>query len=151
MGLPFLRRRSAPRRALGRSCDEADAVSRARGHHDRSCGPSALTAPQPGESNGVGGRRWPHRGCGLQWGGVAMALTLREHFEFPELWRRFFEPDVMGGGFMRVEEFVDGDAMVIRAEMPGIDPDKDVELTISDGVLHVRAVRHEKSEEKSKD
>lgn len=80
-----------------------------------------------------------------------MALTLREHFEFPDLWRRFFEPDMLGGGWMRVEEFTDGDTMVIRAEMPGIDPDKDVELTISDGILHVRAVRHERTEEKSKD
>jgi len=79
-----------------------------------------------------------------------MALVRRERFEFPELWRRLFEPEFTGT-WMRVEEFVDGDKLVVRAELPGLDPDKDVELTISDGVLHVRAERQEKSEEKTKE
>lgn len=78
-----------------------------------------------------------------------MALMRREHFEFPELWRRFFEPDFTSA-WMRVEEFVDGDALVVRAELPGIDPDKDVELTVTEGMLHVRAEREEKSEHKTK-
>ena len=79
-----------------------------------------------------------------------MALVRRERFEFPELWRRLFEPEFTGT-WMRVEEFVDGDKLVVRAELPGLDPDKDVELTISDGVLHVCAERQEKSEEKTKE
>jgi len=79
-----------------------------------------------------------------------MALVRRERFEFPELWRRLFEPEFTGS-WMRVEEFVDGDKLVVRAELPGLDPDKDVELTISDGVLHVRAERQEKWEEKTKE
>lgn len=78
-----------------------------------------------------------------------MALMRREHFELPELWRRFFEPD-LSAPWMRVEEFVDGDTLVIRTELPDIDPDKDVELTISEGMLHVRAEREEKSERKTK-
>jgi len=48
---------------------------------------------------------------------------------------------------MRVEEFVDGDTAVVRAEMPGIDPDSDVEITVEDGILHVRAHREERTEE----
>jgi HSP20 family protein len=83
-------------------------------------------------------------------GGVEMALVRREHFEFPELWRRFLEPDGEAG-WLRVEEFVEDHNLVIRTEMPGIDPDKDVELTISDGVLHLRATREEKSEQREKD
>lgn len=79
-----------------------------------------------------------------------MALVRRERFEFPDLWRRLFEPELTGG-WMRVEEFVDGDALVVRAELPGLDPDKDVELTISDGVLHIRAEREERSEHKGKE
>ena len=79
-----------------------------------------------------------------------MALVRRERFELPDLWRRFFEPELTGG-WMRVEEFVDGDALVVRAELPGLDPDKDVELTISDGVLHIRAEREERSEHKGKE
>jgi HSP20 family protein len=31
----------------------------------------------------------------------------------------------------------DGPVFVVRAEMPGLDPDKDVELTVSDGVLWI--------------
>jgi HSP20 family protein len=32
---------------------------------------------------------------------------------------------------------------VVRVELPGIDPDKDVELTVSEGALHVRAERRQ--------
>ena len=79
-----------------------------------------------------------------------MALVRRERFEFPDLWRRFFEPELTGG-WMRLEEFVDGDTLVVRAELPGIDPDKDVEVTVGDGALHVRAERQEKSEHRDKE
>lgn len=42
-----------------------------------------------------------------------------------------------------VDEFHrDGD-LVIRAGLPGVDPEKDVELTVSGGMLHIRAERHE--------
>ena len=75
---------------------------------------------------------------------------VRSGYDFPELWRRFFTPD-LGGNWMRVEEFVDGDTLVVRAELPGIDPEKDVELTMSNGALHIRAERQEKSEKKTKD
>jgi HSP20 family protein len=78
------------------------------------------------------------------------SLVRRERFELPELWRRFFEPDFTGS-WLRVEEFVDGDKFVVKAELPGLDPDKDVELTITEGVLHIRAERHEKAEEKTKE
>jgi HSP20 family protein len=51
---------------------------------------------------------------------------------------------------IRVDEFQDDGTLVIRAELPGIDPDKDVELTISDGMLRIVAERREeeKTEEK---
>jgi HSP20 family protein len=41
--------------------------------------------------------------------------------------------------------------MVVRAELPGVDPDKDVDVSVSDGMLHIRAERREQSEEQSKD
>ena len=40
-----------------------------------------------------------------------------------------------------VDEYRDGQTQVIRAELPGIDPDKDVELTVSDGMLRIDAER----------
>lgn len=52
---------------------------------------------------------------------------------------------------MRVEEFVEGDTCVIRAELPGIDPEKDVEISVSDGIMHLQAVRRERSEEERPD
>lgn len=51
---------------------------------------------------------------------------------------------------IRIEEFVDGKNLVVRAEMPGVDPDKDVEVTIDDGYLRIRAERQEKEEHQDK-
>ena len=49
-----------------------------------------------------------------------------------------------------MEELREDGTLVIRADLPGIDPDKDVELTVSDGMLHIEAERRvkEKREEK---
>ncbi|MDP2293291.1 MAG: Hsp20/alpha crystallin family protein [Actinomycetota bacterium] len=51
---------------------------------------------------------------------------------------------------IRVEEEVVGDDLVIRAEMPGVDPDKDVDITIDGDVLSVTAERR-KEEKTEKD
>lgn len=40
-----------------------------------------------------------------------------------------------------VDEYRDGQTQVIRAELPGIDPDKEVELTVSEGMLRINAER----------
>jgi len=52
---------------------------------------------------------------------------------------------------IRVEEFTDGTTEVIRAELAGIDPGKDVELTVTDGILSLRVERREESKEKAGD
>lgn len=52
---------------------------------------------------------------------------------------------------MHLEEFVEDNACVIRAEMPGLDPDKDVEVSISEGVLTLKAHREERKEDKLPD
>jgi HSP20 family protein len=51
---------------------------------------------------------------------------------------------------IRVDEYREDGSLVIRAELPGIDPEKDVELTVSGGMLHIEAERRqeEKVEEK---
>jgi HSP20 family protein len=51
---------------------------------------------------------------------------------------------------IRVDEFRDGDTQVVRAELAGIDPDKDVDITVRDGLLQINARRQveEKSEDK---
>ena len=65
-------------------------------------------------------------------------------FDVPATWKDLFDDSDM-----KVEEFRDGDTLVVRAEMPGIDPDEDVEITVSDGMLHLSAER--RSETKTED
>lgn len=50
---------------------------------------------------------------------------------------------------IKVDEYRENGTLVVRAELPGIDPDNDVELTVADGMLHIEAERRdeEKTEE----
>jgi HSP20 family protein len=49
----------------------------------------------------------------------------------------------VAGHPMRVEDYVQDGNYVVRAELPGIDPEKDVEVTVSKGILTIRAERRE--------
>ena len=51
---------------------------------------------------------------------------------------------------IRVEEFREDGGLVVRADLPGIDPEKDVELTVSDGMLHIHAERREEEKREEK-
>ena len=76
--------------------------------------------------------------------------TPRE-LDWPDWFRgRFLEwpdslKDAMERADIRVEEFQENGELVVRAEMPGIDPDKDVEITVTDHTLHLKAERHEET------
>jgi HSP20 family protein len=59
-------------------------------------------------------------------------------FVLPERWRRLFDIDPEHEECLRVEEYRDREALVLRTEVPGIDPEKDVEITVGDGVLEMR-------------
>lgn len=86
-----------------------------------------------------------------------MALMRRERFELPdlfevglpEMFRRMLDTEP-GRGWLRVEEYTEDGALVVRAELPDIDPEKDVELSVANGVLHIEATREEKSEKRDK-
>jgi HSP20 family protein len=41
-----------------------------------------------------------------------------------------------------------GDDLVIRVELPGIDPDRDLEIMVEDNILHIRGERQESQEDK---
>lgn len=63
-----------------------------------------------------------------------------EPLDLSRFWDRTFEDHI------RVEEeMVDG-KLVIRAELPGIDPDKDVDIAIKDDMLTLRAERKQRAE-----
>jgi HSP20 family protein len=46
---------------------------------------------------------------------------------------------------IRVEDFVEDGNYVVRAELPGVDPEKDLEVTVSDGILTIKAERRDES------
>ncbi|ALU41336.1 heat-shock protein Hsp20 (plasmid) [Kocuria flava] len=80
-------------------------------------------------------------------------LMRRDTFDVLEPFRRLLEGDLQPDlpvSWPKVEEFQDGEAMVIRAELPDIDPEQDVELTVVNDTLRLRAERRQKSEHKDK-
>jgi HSP20 family protein len=74
------------------------------------------------------------------------------HIPFPDLfdWRdspwAALTPPLLGQAF-RVEDYYEDDRYVIRAELPGMDPDKDIEVTVEQGILTIHAERHEEHKE----
>jgi HSP20 family molecular chaperone IbpA len=47
---------------------------------------------------------------------------------------------------MRLEDEIKDGRYIVRAEMPGIDPAKDVDITVRDGQLTIKAERSEKKD-----
>lgn len=83
---------------------------------------------------------------------ATLPAGLDRFWDFPAFFRRPFVMWPEGAeDVIRVEEFTDDGTLVIKAEMPGIDPDKDVEITLSDHTLHIEAQRREEetTEEKN--
>jgi len=72
-----------------------------------------------------------------------MATTLtrwKENAFLPFDWAAFlppFLPDI------KVEQFVEGDRFVVRAELPGFNPDKQIDITVINGFLKIHAERVE--------
>ena len=71
---------------------------------------------------------------------------------FPDLVEWFEEPFVTLRPYLaqpiRVEDFLADDRYTVRAELAGIDPAKDVEVTVGAGYLTIHAERHDKTEGK---
>ncbi|RDI60437.1 Hsp20/alpha crystallin family protein [Nocardia pseudobrasiliensis] len=55
-----------------------------------------------------------------------------------------------GTHLIRVEDAIEDGHYVVRAEIPGIDPVKDVEVSVRDRYLTIKAERTEKKEEKGR-
>ena len=72
---------------------------------------------------------------------------------FPEL-TEFFEGfpawanlrPALGSQVIRVEDEMKEGSYELRAEIPGVDPAKDVDITVRDGVLTIKTERTEKKE-----
>jgi HSP20 family protein len=71
---------------------------------------------------------------------------------FPDLVDWFEEPFLTLRPYLgqpiKVEEYVEDNHYLIRAELAGIDPEKDVEITVGSGYLTIRAHRSGQNEGK---
>ncbi len=65
-----------------------------------------------------------------------------------DLWTGF--PSLRPDQMIKLEDEMQGGHYVLRAELPGIDPDKDVDITVSNGMLTIKAERSEKKETKGR-
>ena len=63
----------------------------------------------------------------------------------PYRWRMQFDQNPV-----RIEEYTEDGNEIIRAELPGVDPDKDIDLTVQDGVLTIKCERSEEKTEKNR-
>lgn len=59
---------------------------------------------------------------------------------------RFYDPDAPS--YIRIEDYVEDGNYVLRAEMPGIDPEKDVAITIESDMLTIRGERREETKDR---
>ena len=77
-----------------------------------------------------------------------------------EFWRGRPRPDAIihdwmemldrAGGLMRIETSTEGGQMVVRAELPGVDPDKDVTVSLEGDLLTIHAARRDERQEQTK-
>jgi HSP20 family protein len=76
-------------------------------------------------------------------------ILRRTGTDITEPLRRFFEGDL--DTWLRTEEYKENGTLVIRAEVPGIDPDKDVDITMTGDQLRITVRHEEKSEHTGKE
>jgi HSP20 family protein len=50
---------------------------------------------------------------------------------------------LMSENELKVEEFMEGDHIVVRAELPGVDPDRDIDVDVVDGMLRIKGERRQ--------
>lgn len=71
--------------------------------------------------------------------------------DWPTLFRRPFVVVPEGLDAVKVDEFTEEGTLVVRVEIAGIDPEKDVEISLDSDVLHIGAERREEEEVKERD
>jgi HSP20 family molecular chaperone IbpA len=74
---------------------------------------------------------------------------LADWFEsFPGLPATWARAGIAGAYGIRIEDYTEEGRYVVRAELPGIDPDKNVDITVDEHVLAIHAERAEEEKDK---
>ena len=81
-----------------------------------------------------------------------MAQLERRRPRFPDLFDLLDEPwapllPSSAGRPFRVEDYAEEGKYVLRAELPGLDPEQDVEVSVEGGTLKIHAERHQEHKE----
>jgi HSP20 family protein len=99
------------------------------------------TQPQPDETQAQTGESRESRSAGTM---------IRWPRDLTDLWGGWQPFGAMNWPFrdIKVEEFVDGEQLVVKAEIPGVDPENDIDVSVDNGVLTIAAERRESSREK---
>jgi HSP20 family protein len=71
--------------------------------------------------------------------------------DWPAMFRRPFVVVPEGVDAIRADEFTEDGTLVVQVEIGGIDPEKDVEVSLDGDVLHISAHRREEKEKKERD
>lgn len=72
-------------------------------------------------------------------------MTDRPFFDWDRSWL-----DLTMDTTIRVEEFQENGQMVVRAEVPGADPDSDIEITKNDSTLRIAVQRRKETQAESR-
>jgi HSP20 family protein len=70
--------------------------------------------------------------------------------EFDDMFARFLGGRETALSGPPIESFVDGDRLIVRADLPGVDP-KDVEVTVTGNILTLKGTRRYEHESKERD
>ena len=84
---------------------------------------------------------------------MASTVTRKESRPFLDLFDWMDSPMTMFrpllGQGMRMEDFVKEGQYVVRAELPGVDPEREVDVSVNEGILSIKAERHEEEIDKT--
>ena len=70
--------------------------------------------------------------------------------DFDDLFTRFLGGSETALGGPPIESFVDGNRLVVRADLPGVEP-KDVEVTLTGNILKIKGSRRSEHESRGRD
>jgi HSP20 family protein len=82
-----------------------------------------------------------------RWMGMATTLTRWRESTFLPFDLAAFLPPFLPE--IKIEQFLEGDRFVVRAELPGFDPEKQIEITVVNGMLKIHAERVEEKPERA--